>query len=175
MSSAEEDFADLSGGDDVPLELPDAETLRTRVGVLEKQAGDYKMLIADLENSRKRLAADAERQRKYVNEPLVKDLLTALDNLDFAAKAAKASGDEGPLSQGVAATIQQFLDVLKRHGVARMAIEPGQAFDPNQHQAVMEIASSEIEPGCVVSVMQQGFMLHDRVIRPASVILAKSE
>ena len=119
---------------DVPLEMPDADALKVRVQQLEKQAGDYKMLIADLENSRKRVLADGERQRKYVYEPLVKDLLTALDNLDFAARAAQASGDSGPLSKGVTATINQFVDILKRHGVSRMEIAPGSAFDPNQHR-----------------------------------------
>ena len=169
---ADDEFAPSA---DAPLEMPDAEALRARVGVLEKQAGDYKMLIADLENSRKRLAADSERQRKYLYEPLVKDLLAALDNLDFAGKAAKASGDEGPLSKGVAATIQQFLDALKRYGVTRMEIPPGSAFDPNLHQAVMEADTPDLEPGTVANVMQQGFLLHDRVIRPASVILVKAE
>lgn len=158
---------------DVPLEMPDVGTLTARVAQLEKQAGDYKSLIADLENSRKRLAADADRQKKYVYEPLVKDLLTALDNLDFAARAAGQTGDDSPLSKGVAATINQFLDVLKRYGVARMDIPPGAAFDPNQHQAVMEQPAAGVPAGAVVSVMQHVFTLHDRVVRPASVVVAK--
>lgn len=159
--------------DDIPLELPDAGTLQARVGALEKQVGDYKLLIADYENSRKRLSADAERQRKYVYEPLVKDLLTALDNLDYAARAAESAGDAGPLGKGVAATVQQFVDILKRHGVTRMDIPPGTPFDPNLHMAVMEQPAADVPAGSVVSVMQHGFSLHDRVIRPASVVVAK--
>ncbi len=158
--------------DDVPLEMPDADALTARVAALEKQAGDYKLLIADYENSRKRLSADAERQRKYVYEPLVKDLLTALDNLDYAARAAESTGEGGALAKGVAATVQQFVDILKRHGVTRMDIPPGTPFDPNRHMAVMEQPSADVPAGSVVSVMQHGFTLHDRVIRPASVVVA---
>ena len=158
----------------VPLDdAPEGAALAARVGALEKQVNDYKMLVADLENSRKRLAQDAERQRKYQAEPLVKDLLTALDNLDFAGRAAAATGDTSPLSKGVTATIQQFLDALRRHGVTRLDIPPGTPFDPMHHQAVMEQPTADVPPGTVHSVMQQGFLLHDRVIRPASVVVAK--
>ncbi len=152
----------------------DLETLQNKVAQLEKQSGDYKMLIAEFENSRKRLAQDTERQRKYQYEPLVKDLLTALDNLDFAARAAQQTGDVSSLSKGVTATIAQFLDILKRYGVNRMEIGAGSKFDPNLHQAVMEQPTNDHAPGEIVSIMQQGFTLHDRVIRPASVIVAST-
>ena len=159
-------------------EAADSEALRLQVGALTKQIGDYKLLIADFENSRRRLAADAERQRKYSIEPLVKDLLTAFDNLEFAVKAAQASGgatgEGASLVKGVTATLTQMVDILKRHGVHRMAIPPGAAFDPNLHQAVMEQPTNDFAPGGVVSVMQQGFVLHDRVIRPASVVVASA-
>ena len=152
----------------------DSETLRLQVGQLTKQIGDCKMIIADFENSRRRLAADADRQRKYSIEPLVKDLLLAFDNLEYAVKAAKATGETGSLTQGVTATTAQLLDILKRHGVHRMEIGAGSAFDPNLHQAVMEQPTTDYAPGNIVSVMQQGFVLHDRVIRPASVVVASA-
>lgn len=157
--------------DTVPLEMPDANSLHERVQVLEKQAGDYKLLIADLENSRKRLAADAERQRKYVYEPIAKDLVGALDNLEFAIKAAELAHDSGPLVQGVKATGQQLLDILKRHGIARIEIAPGSAFDPNRHQAVMQQPAEGLPPESVASVVQHGYTIHDRVLRPASVVV----
>ena len=168
MNNTEPDFGPEVGD----VGPNDSETLRIRIGLLEKQAADYKLLIADFENSRKRLAQDAERQRKFLIEPLVKDLLTALDNLDFTLKAAVQLGDHGQLAKGVSATMQQFLDVLKRHGVHRMDIAAGAAFDPNLHQAVMEQPTNDYEAGTVVNVMQMGFTLHERVLRPASVILA---
>jgi molecular chaperone GrpE len=149
--------------------------LQARVDQLEKQASDYKLLIADFENSRKRLLADSERQRKYAAEGLVKDLLSGLDNLDRAVAAAKQAGDAGPLAQGVSATVALLLDVLKRHGVTRIDVGPGTAFDPNRHEAVMQQPSAEHPAGTVVTVLQLGFLLHDRVIRPASVIVATEQ
>ncbi|MGL6096579.1 MAG: nucleotide exchange factor GrpE [Fimbriiglobus sp.] len=162
--------------DPIPADLPPAPpgdaALQARVDQLEKQASDYKLLIADFENSRKRLVADAERHRKYASEGLVRDLLTGLDNLDRAVQAAKQAGDAGPLAQGVSATVALLLDVLKRHGVTRIEVGPGTAFDPNRHEAVMQQPSADHPPGAVTAVLQQGFVLHDRVIRPASVAVA---
>jgi molecular chaperone GrpE len=171
MTENEDDFGPQV---DLPPNGEDSELLRLRIGQLEKQIGDYKIVIADFENSRRRLAQDAERQRKYQYEPLVKDLLMAFDNLDFAVKAAQATDKNNSLTQGVTATVQQMLDILKRHGVHRIDIAPGSAFDPNLHQAVMEQPTNDFAPGSIVTVMQQGFVLHDRVIRPASVIVASS-
>src|SRR5207248_7167296 len=100
-----------------------------------QQIADYKLLIADFENARKRLAQDADRQRKFAHEPLARDILPALDNLDRAVEAARRAGDAGPLVQGVSATASLILEVFKRHGVARLDVAPGAAVDPNQHQA----------------------------------------
>ena len=158
--------------DTTPEPPQDAVALQARVDQLERQAADYKGLIADFENARKRLAQDADRQRKYAREPLARDILAALDNLDRAVGAAKAAGDSGPLVQGVSATASLVLDVLKRHGVSRMDVGPGTAFDPNLHQAVAQEPTNDHEPGAVVRVLQHGFTIHDRVLRPASVIVA---
>lgn len=161
---------------DDPNNNPDATpaeaALQARVDQLEKQVADYKLLIADFENSRKRLAADNDRQRKYAAEPLARDLLTALDNLDRAVEAARKSGDAAALAQGVSATVALFLDVLKRYGVTRIDVGPGTLFDPNHHQAVLQQPTNDHAPGEVTAVLQQGFLLHDRVLRPASVAVA---
>lgn len=150
----------------------DPVALQARVDQLEQQVANYKLLIAEFENSRKRLAQDADRQRKYAHEPLARDLLTALDSLDRAAQAAKQAGDTGPLAQGVAATVSLFLDVLKRYGVARVEVAPGTPFDPAVHEAVMQQPTNDHPPGSVVQVLQPGFLLHDRVLRPATVVVA---
>jgi molecular chaperone GrpE len=146
--------------------------LRAKLEKSEQELSNYKLRLADFENARKRLLRDAETERKYSAEPFARDLLAALDNLDRALAAAKDAGDGGPLAMGVAATVMQILDVLKRYGVTRINCDPGTVFDPNLHQAVMQQPTAEFEPGQVVQVLQQGFMLHDRVLRPTSVIVA---
>lgn len=155
----------------VPLNREDV-GLQAKIDQMERQADDYKRLIADLQTSMRRLTQDADRQKKYFTEPLARDLLMGLDNLERAVDAAKKAGDAGPLAQGVSATIALFLDILKRHGVTRIEVGPGTAFDPNLHQAVAQQPAEGIAPGAVVSVLQQGFLLHDRVLRPASVVVA---
>jgi molecular chaperone GrpE len=158
-----------------PIDLnstSEADELRARLEAAERDLANHKLQLAEYVNSRKRLLQAAEVEKKYFAESLVKDLLTALDNLDRALEAAKKSGDSGPLATGVSATANQFLDVLRRHGVNRIEIAPGDPFDPNRHEAVMQQPAEGIEPGSVAQVLQQGFLLHDRVLRPATVIVS---
>ncbi len=150
----------------------DADELRAKLEVAERDLANHKLQLAEYVNARKRLLQAAEVEKKYFAESLAKDLLTALDNLDRALEASKKAGDTGPLAVGVSATANQFLDVLRRHGVTKIEIKPGDAFDPNRHEAVMQQPTEGIEPGQVAIVLQQGFLLHDRVLRPATVIVA---
>ena len=156
---------------------PDAaeiEALRTKLNATEQELNNYKLRLADFENARKRLLRDAEVEKKYASEKLAGDLLAALDNLDRALGVAKAAGEKGPLVAGVSATASQFLDILRRYGIKQIECSLGTAFDPNFHQAVMEQPSPDFESGQIVQVLQQGFLFHDRVLRPASVIVAAS-
>ena len=139
---------------------------------LDRQVNDYKLLLAEMQTSGRRLREDAEKQRKYAAEPVVRDLLAVLDNLDRAAAEATKAGDTGPLNAGVTATLAMFLDVLKRHGVKRIDTVQGAPFDPNLHEAVMEQPTKDVKAGGVFQVLAQGYMLHDRVLRPATVIVA---
>ena len=116
---------------------------------------------------------ELEGRLRYAHEKLAADLLTALDNLDRAVDAARKAGDKSPLAVGVAATQAQILEVLRRHGVTPIEAE-GQPFDPNKHQAIQSRpAEKGQEPNTVVQVAQQGFMIHDKVLRPAAVIVAQ--
>jgi molecular chaperone GrpE len=150
------------------------DAVRAKLDATEQQLNNYKLALADHENARKRLARDAEAQKKYATEALARDLLTPLDNLDRALSAARQAGEKGPLAAGVSATASQFLDALRRHGVTRIEVAPGTPFDPNRHEAVMQQPTNDYEPGEVVQVVQQGFLLHDRVLRPATVIVASA-
>lgn len=152
----------------------EADALRRKLEAAEQELANYKLRLADFENARKRLLRDAEVQKKYATEGLARDLLTPLDNLDRAIDAAKKAGESGPLVTGVSATAGMLLEALKRHGVTRIEVGPGTEFDPNLHQAVMQQPTNDFEPGRVVLVVQQGFLLHDRVLRPASVIVASA-
>ncbi len=157
-----------------PVDLTSAPTPAEadKVAKLEAQLHDYKLLIADLQTSARRLNDDAAKQRKYFAEPFARDVLSMLDNLERSAEAAKAKGESGVLLDGVTATISATLTMLKQHAVRRIDVEPGTPFDPNHHMAVSQQPGGEHPPGSVVAVMQQGFTLHDRVLRPAAVVVA---
>ena len=158
----------------IDINVSELDELRAKLEASERDLNNYKLQLAEYVNARKRQLQAAEVERKYANESLVKDLLSAFDNLDRALDAARKAGDTGPLATGISATASQFLEVLRRHGVTRIAIEPGDEFDPNRHEAVMQQPSPDVEPGRVLLVLSQGFLLHDRVLRPASVIVASA-
>ena len=124
---------------------------------------------AEFENYQKRNQKEREQDRKYSYGPLVYDLLPVLDNLDRALAAARNAGESGALVQGVAMVQSQFLEMLKRHGITRVDAQPGQPFDPNVHQAVMQRPIADAPPGQIVDVFDQGYMNQDRVLRPAKV------
>ena len=159
----------------IDLNATELDDLRAKLEASERELNNHMLQLAEYINARKRQLHAAEVERKYANESLVKDLLSAFDNLDRALDAAKKAGDTGPLAIGISATASQFLEVLRRHGVTRIAIEPGDEFDPNRHEAVMQQPSPDVEPGRVLLVLSQGFLLHDRVLRPASVIVASTK
>src|SRR5262249_7809529 len=125
------------------------------------------------ENYQKRMQRDQAQERRYAHGPLAGDLLSALDNLDRATAAAKQAGETGPLVQGVAMVQTQFLDVLRRHGITRIEAQ-GQPFDPNLHQAVMQKPSDGVPPGTVLQVLEPGYLIHERVLRPASVVVSSA-
>jgi molecular chaperone GrpE len=155
--------------------LKDLEELRTRLQAAEQARDQYLDLAqrtkADFENYQKRLQRDLAVERRFAQAPLAADLLSILDNLDRATTAAQKAGESGPLVQGVAMVQAQFLDVLRRHGITRMEAQ-GQPFDPNAHQAVMQQPNKEYPPLTVLQVLEQGFQIHDRVLRPARVIVS---
>ena len=99
------------------------------------------------------------------------DLLPVIDNLDRAMTAAKQAGESGPLVQGVGMVQTQLLDMLNRHGITPIDAL-GKPFDPNLHQAIMQQPSADHPPQTVIQVLQQGFMIHDRVLRPVGVIVS---
>jgi molecular chaperone GrpE len=150
--------------------------LQRRLTEAEQQRDEYLALAqqtrAEFENYQKRAAREREAERPYWTRGLAADLLPVIDNLERAIAAARKSGDEGPLAQGVAATLTILLDALKRHGVSRIDAA-GLPFDPTEHEAVMQQPAGEgQEAGTVVNVLEHGYRIHERVLRPARVVVA---
>lgn len=155
--------------------LDDLEALKARAAQAEQERDQFLSLLqrtrADFENYEKRVLRDHAQERRFMHGGLAKDLLPVIDNLDRATQAARQAGEQGPLVQGVAMVRSQLIDALKRHNITRIDAE-GQPFDPTQHEAVMQQPGSGKPAGTVLQVVEQGFMLHDRVLRPAKVIVA---
>ncbi len=143
-----------------------------KIEQLEQQVSDYKMLLADVQNSSRRLKEDGDRQKKYWSESLARDVLAIIDNLERTRDAAVAKGETGILTDGVTATIGATIDMLKRHSVRRIDVEQGSPFDPNLHMAVSQQPTNDVPEGDVYQVLQSGFTFHDRILRPATVIVA---
>jgi molecular chaperone GrpE len=167
-----------NGAGDGSAVLEDLENLRARLAAAESDRNEFRTLLqrtqADFENYQKRMARESQQERRYWNGPLALDLLSALDNLARATEAAQQAGETGPLVKGVALVQNQILDILRRHGITPIEAA-GQPFDPNKHQAVMQQPSGNHPPNTVIQVLQQGFMHHDRVLRPASVVVASAQ
>jgi len=126
--------------------------------------------LADAENARKRFQAEAANAQKYALERFAESLLPVMDSLE----AALANPDASPqaLRDGVALTLRQLSSALEKARIAPIAPVPGERFDPHRHQA-MAAVESESEPNSVVATMQKGYQLHDRILRPALVTVAK--
>jgi molecular chaperone GrpE len=126
-------------------------------------------LLAEMENQRKRLQRDVDSARKYGVERLAQDLLGVADGL---AAALKSEGEATKLRAGVEMTQRMLLKALESHGIAIVEPAAGDAFDPQAHQAMSVVPGGDVPPGRVVSVLQRGYRLNDRLLRPAMVTVA---
>jgi len=155
----------------VTISNEELEGLRKLAGERDEFKDLAQRIRAEFENYQKRNRQEREQERKYWHRPLALDLLPVLDNLQRAIAAGKEAGESSPLVQGVAMVESQLLEALKRHGITPIDAA-GKPFDPNLHQAVMQKAAPHVEPNTVVQVLETGFMHHDRVLRPAKVIVS---
>lgn len=141
-----------------PAAAPPAEDFRDR----------YVRTLADFENFRKRAEREKEDFRRYALVGVIRDLLPVIDNFDRAIEHAE-EGDE--FHKGVALIYKQLFDVLQRHGLKPIT-ESGVRFDPNIHEAVVREEDPSVPSHTVVAVLQKGYFLHDRLLRPAMVKVA---
>lgn len=129
----------------------------------------YARLQAEWDNFRKRTAAERKSERDRAAESLVTDLLPVLDDLERAIDHARESGEGGTLTDGVEAIQSKFLQILGKHKVEQLLAQ-GEAFDATRHQAVGVEEDASVPEETVVKVYQQGYIMGDRVIRPAMVV-----
>jgi molecular chaperone GrpE len=131
-------------------------------------------LSADFDNQRKRALREKQETLSYGHENVVKDLLPVVDNLERAIEHASASSgaDFDSMLQGVELVRRELLGVLAKHGVGAIEAE-GEAFDPNVHEALAQVEDPKVPAGRVARVLQRGYRLRDRLLRPARVLVSK--
>jgi len=151
-----------------------------RIAELERQVEDAKSkalyAVADTQNVRRRLEAEKAQASTYAVTGFARDMLAVRDHLaralDHVPEAARADESQKSFLDGIEATLRELDTVLARNGIERIAAK-GLPLDPHKHQAMVEIAS-EAEPGTIIEEMQAGYMLKDRLLRPALVAVAKA-
>jgi len=163
---------DQAGADAVQAETDE---LSQKLAEYENKLGEMREVLlrerAEIENQRKRLQRDLEQARKFANERLLGELLPVCDSLErgLAVEAA----DVGALREGMDLTLKALLKVAESNGLK--AVDPlGQPFDPERHQAMSMIEAPGQAPNTVVAVMQKGYVLNDRLLRPALVAIARA-
>lgn len=128
---------------------------------------------ADFKNTQKRLEQDMDQRMQYANSTLIKNLLPVIDNFERALAVDPAKADAASILKGMQIVHDQWMNVLKQQQVEEIAPQPGTPFDPNQHQAIMQKDAVYPVP-TVVQLLQKGYALHGRTLRPAQVAVSKS-
>jgi molecular chaperone GrpE len=154
---------------------PTKAELAERIAEVEKERDDYlsdlQRVAAEFENYRKRVARDQQSLAARAHERLVKELLPVLDDLERALQAA-AEHEEAKLEEGVKLVHRELLDALAKEGLSE--IETNGRFDPHVHEALLSQPSDK-EEGAVLDVLQKGYRLGDRVLRPARVVVSQGD
>ena len=159
-------------------ETPKEETLEDKIAKLEEQLKEseekYLRVHADFENIKKRLEREKYQAIDYASEKFAKDLLAPIDTLEMALHSANANLDAaellGKLKEGIELTIKNFVTTFEKHNISK--IDTDGEFDPNIHNAVMQVDSENHETGQIVAELQKGYMLKDRLLRPSMVSIA---
>ena len=152
-----------------------ADSPEARIEELEAERDEYKdrfmRALADAENARKRADKDRREAEQYGSTRMSRDILSVYDNLSRALAAAKE--EQTPASdalvEGIELTLRELLNVFKKHGIEKIAPEVGDKFDPKQHEAMFEAPVPGTNAGDIIQVSAEGFMLFDRLLRPAQV------
>lgn len=139
---------------------------------LNEQKEKVLRLSAEFENFKKRKQREIDEFKKFANETVFRQLLSVVDNLERAIDSATDAVEETSLLEGVKLTHKEILKLFESFNVKRVEAE-NQPFDPNFHQAVTHAQNNDVPDNTVINVLQKGYMLHDRLIRPAMVVVSK--
>ena len=179
LREAAESVADSGAGDEVQIDERVApSSAEQEVGRLLQEvteANDRMLrLQADFENFRKRALRERQEALQYGSQNLVKDLLSVVDNLDRAIDHARQSGggDLQSLLQGVELVQRELIGMLAKHHVTEID-SLGEPFNPALHEAMAQVSETSVEPNSVVEVLQKGYQLRDRLVRPSRVVVSK--
>ncbi len=178
IAAKAEDIEEKETAEAVETEEQDVEDLNNRIKELEEANADLKDQMlrqrAELDNYRKRLIREKEEAVNFANTSLISDLLQFIDNLDRAIAAGK-DADVKALCEGVEMIRDQLLTTLEKNWGLEKIDPAGQDFNPDEHEACMAVTDPEVETETVRQTLQTGYKLHNRVIRPAKVQIAKPE
>jgi molecular chaperone GrpE len=170
MTSTQTPDADpVSGQEDTVDNQQASETERLKAE-LEQLRADSLRERADLDNQRKRMARELDAARRFANERLLADLLPLFDSME-AGLAAAAESD--PLRAGLELTLRQLHRIAEGNGLTEVAPEAGEGFDPERHQAMSMAPAAGIPSGAVARLFQKGYVLNERLLRPALVVVAE--
>ena len=160
-------------GDDAPAEPTLEERLAAAEALADEHWNGRLRLQAELENQRKRALRDVQNARKFGLEPLINDLLPVVDSMEMGLQAGRADNATiESLREGNELTLKMFASMLDKHGIAE--VNPvGEKFDPEFHQAMSMQTVEGATPNTVVQVLQKGYTLNERLLRPALVMVAK--
>ena len=175
-----DDAPDVAGGDrgaEVPSGVEDRlKELESRVEAKEKEcreALDQLLRVsADFENYKKRAAREQEEFRKYANQSLLKEMLSAVDHIELAIKAAAGgAGPEANIAAGLNLTLKELMRIFEKFGVTAIAAE-GQPFNPEFHEAMLREESESLPANTVARELQKGYMIGKRLLRPSLVVVS---
>ncbi len=167
MTTEPMDAEVAQAGGDAP-----ADQIEALKGELEQLRAQSLRDHADLDNQRKRLQRDIEMARKFANERLLSELLPLFDSLEAGLLVAPQAD---PLREGMELTLRQLHRIAENNGLAEVAPAAGDSFDPERHQAMSMVEAPGVAPGAVAQLFQKGYLLNDRVLRPALVTVSKAQ
>ena len=156
-------------------EAPEVDQLAQLEAEVEKYKDVALRAEAEMQNLRRRAERDVQNAHKFGTERLLQNLLPVLDSLEKAIETSEAAGqaEDDPQLEGIKLCGKLFIDVLTKEGIE--ALDPqGEPFDPNLHEALSMIENPDLEPNSVMTVIQKGYRLNERLVRPAKVMVSKA-